>query len=226
MLLALSPLTLALAMASASAATRTDLHQQNVSLLNSQYKLAAGALPAQAKDRHAEMLGLDAESDLRVLTQDRDADGTVHVRYQQTFRGIPVFGEQVIVSTRGNGEIKSLFGQKVDGLGREIPAGLKVMDRGRALGLAKAAALGGRASSLRFEREVAEQMIFIGDDGRARMAYVVNFFADQVGGGAPTRPFVVLDATSGRVIKQWEGLTHSLIGTGPGGNLIQPEHQM
>ena len=144
-LLALSPLALALAMASAHAANRSDLHQQDVSLLNSQYKAAAaGRMPAQAKDRHAEMLGLDSESDLRILTQDRDADGTQHVRYQQTFRGIPVFGEQVIVSSRANGEVKSLFGQKVDGLGREIPAGIKVRDRGRALGLAKAAALGGR----------------------------------------------------------------------------------
>ena len=40
-LLALSPLALALAVASAQAATRSDLHNQNVSLLNSQYKLAA-----------------------------------------------------------------------------------------------------------------------------------------------------------------------------------------
>ena len=217
-LLALSPLTLALAMVSANAATRTDLHQQNVSLLNSQYKLAAGALPAQAKDRHAEMLGLDADSDLAVLTQARDADGTQHVRYQQTFRGIPIFGEQVIVSTRANGDLKSLFGRKVEGLGRELAAGKSVMARSRALGLAKAAALGNRASSLRIEREDARQMIFIGDDDRAHMAYVVSFFADSVQGGTPTRPFVILDASSGRVLKQWDGLTTSLVGTGPGGN--------
>ena len=217
-LLALSPLTLALAMVSANAATRTDLHQQNVSLLNSQYKLAAGAMPANAKDRHAEMLGLDTESDLVVLTQSRDADGTRHVRYQQTFRGVPVWGEQVIVSTRADGDIKSVFGRKVDGLGRELAAGQSVMAKSRALGLAKSAALGNRASSLRVEREDARQMIFIGDDDRARMAYVVNFFADSVRGGSPTRPFVILDASSGRVLKQWDGLAHAEIGTGPGGN--------
>ena len=217
-LLALSPLTLALAMVSANAATRTDLHNQNVSLLNSQYKLAAGALPAQAKDRHAEMLGLDAESDLVVLTQARDADGTQHLRYQQTFRGIPVWGEQVIVSTRANGDLKSLFGRKVDGLGRELAAGQSVMGRDRALGLGKAAGLGKRASSLRVEREEARQVIFMDDNDRAHMAYLVSFFADSVQGGSPTRPFVILDANSGRVLKQWEGLTHAQIGTGPGGN--------
>ena len=80
-LITLSPLTLALAMVSAQAATRVDLHGQNVALLNSQYKLAAAATgaPSKAKDRHAEILGLDAESDLQVLTSAKDKDGTSHV---------------------------------------------------------------------------------------------------------------------------------------------------
>ncbi|MEP6633843.1 MAG: M4 family metallopeptidase, partial [Luteimonas sp.] len=30
--------------------------------------------------------------------------------------------------------------------------------------------------------------------------------------------FVIVDAQTGRVLKQWEGLTHAAIGTGPGGN--------
>jgi vibriolysin len=29
---------------------------------------------------------------------------------------------------------------------------------------------------------------------------------------------VIVDANSGKVLKQWEGLTHALVGTGPGGN--------
>ena len=34
----------------------------------------------------------------------------------------------------------------------------------------------------------------------------------------PTRPIIIVDAASGRVIKQWENLQHALVGTGPGGN--------
>jgi Zn-dependent metalloprotease/PKD repeat protein len=219
-LLALSPLALALAMASASAATRSDLHDQNVSLLNSQYKLAAVAagLPAKASDRHAELLGLDPESALVVLTESKDADGTSHVRYQQTFRGIPIFGEQVIVSSRANGDVKSLFGRKVDGLARELPSGVALVGKAKALSAAKSAALGSREASMKIEREDARQMIFIGDDNRAHMSYVVSFFADTILGGSPTRPFVILDAQNGKVLKQWDGLTTALSGTGPGGN--------
>jgi len=105
-LLTLTPLALAFAM-SASAASRTELHNQNVSLLNSQYKLAAASgMPTRPEDRHAEMLGLDADSRLSVLTHNQDADGTQHYRYQQSFRGTPIWGEQVVVSEDKGGNIK------------------------------------------------------------------------------------------------------------------------
>jgi pseudolysin/vibriolysin len=62
-------------------------------------------------------------------------------------------------------------------------------------------------------------MIYVDDAGHAHKAYVVNFFADsRLAGNKPTRPYVIVDANSGKVLKQWEGLTTALIGTGPGGN--------
>jgi Zn-dependent metalloprotease/PKD repeat protein len=216
-LLTLSPLALALAM-SASAATRTELHNQNVSLLNSQYKLAAASgMPTRPEERHAELLGLDANSRLTVLTHNTDADGTNHYRYQQTFRGIPIWGEQVIVSEDKGGNIKHLFGRSVSGLGAELPLRGTYIGATRATALGKVAGLGNRAATLQVQREKTTQMIYVDDSGLARMAYVVELFADSPSGKA-TRPFVILVATSGKVLKQWVGLTHSLIGTGPGGN--------
>ncbi len=219
-LITLSPLTLALAMASAQAATRTELHNQNVSLLNSQYKSAAlvtgrATLP---QVRHAELLGLDADSRLQVLTSNTDADGTRHYRYQQTFRGVPIWAEQVIVSEDKAGNVKNLFGRSVSNLGAELASGAPVIAKANALSLAKTAALGSRLTAMKTQREDARQMIYIGDDNRARMSYVVSFFADTLHGGSPTRPFVILDASTGKVLKKWEGLTTALVGTGPGGN--------
>ncbi|MBP8080740.1 MAG: M4 family metallopeptidase [Arenimonas sp.] len=218
-LITLSPLTLALAMVSAQAATRVDLHSQNVALLNSQYKLAAATgAPTKASDRHAEMLGLDSDSSLQVLTHNTDPNGTQHYRYQQSFRGFPIWGEQVIVSEDKGGNVRNLFGRMVGNLGSELQAGGAVMAKSRALSIAKSVALGNRATSMKSERESARQMIYIGDDKRAHMSYVVSFFADSLQGGSPTRPFVIMDAVSGKVLKKWDGLTTSLVGTGPGGN--------
>jgi Zn-dependent metalloprotease len=217
-LLTLSPLALALSMA-ASAATRTELHSQNVSLLNSQYKAVAAATgrPALAADRHAELLGLDAESRLTVLDKNTDADGTSHYRYQQTFRGVPVWGEHVVVSEDKAGNVRNLFGRSFGGLGNDL-AGGALIGQARASSIAKGVALGNRAASLLVSREKTTQMIYVGDDGRARMSYVVELLADAAQGGSPTRPFVIVDARTGQVIKKWEGLTHTLVGTGPGGN--------
>jgi Zn-dependent metalloprotease/PKD repeat protein len=224
-LLTLSPLALALAM-SASAATRSELHDQNISLLNSQYKLAAAHLGAAAKpaDRHAEMLGLDSESRLNVLTHNQDADGTNHYRYEQTFRGVPIWGEQVIVSESKDGSIKHLFGRSFGGLGADLPNGQALIGKARATSIGRAAGLGNRAASLQVSRENVRQMIFIDDNGRAHQAYVVELFADSATGTA-TRPFIIVDGTSGKVLKQWEGLTHATIGTGPGGNVKTGQYE-
>jgi Zn-dependent metalloprotease/PKD repeat protein len=217
-LLTLTPIALALAAASAQAATRSDLHDQNVSLLNSQYKLATKAtgMPAQAAARHAELLGLESESALKLLDTNTDKDGSTHYRYQQTFRGVPVWGEHVIVSEDAAGNLKNLFGRKVDGLGAELPANAAAdVSRGRALGLAKGHALGGKLNAAAIRNEKAEQVVYVGDDKHARLAWVVEFVVD---GDAPSRPFAIIDAHNGKVLESWDGLTTSLVGTGPGGN--------
>ena len=219
--IALSPLLLAFAAVSANAATRVDLQKQNVAQLNAQYQVAsakAGGVAKIAKERHAELLNLDVDSKLDILTSKTDSDGTRHYRYQQSFRGVPVWGEQVIVSETKAGAVKNMFGRMVGGLDVDLQSNSPLMAKGRALGLAKAARLGSRAASMVSEREETRQMIYIGDDNKARMAYVVTFFADRPGGGAPTRPTVILDAKTGRILKQFEGLTHAAVGTGPGGN--------
>jgi len=206
-----------LAASASEAAQRTSLHGTDLANLNHQYKLATGGVaPADAAARHAELLGLDGESRLVVLNQRVDGD-THYYRYQQTFRGLPIFGEQVIVS-EGRGQVRNLFGRKISGLASELPRLGADMGASRALLLGKQAGLGAKLPQMLVERESARPMIYIGDDKRAHQVYLVSFFADKAGGGAPTRPFVILDAASGKVLKQWEGLTTDLVATGPGGN--------
>ncbi|UHQ20412.1 M4 family metallopeptidase [Lysobacter sp. KIS68-7] len=212
--------TLALSAGGAFAAERVDLHRLDAGKLNQQYKAASArmGLASSPRDRHAEMLGMDASTGLKELRSSVDKDGTKHYRYQQTFRGIPVWGEHVVVTERKDGSVRDMFGRMVNGLAGELPAIAPKITAGNALALAKSAGLGNRVGFMRTENEKAEQMIFVDDNGRAHLAYVVSFFADTAKGGSPTRPFVIVDANSGRVLKQWEGLTHALIGTGPGGN--------
>ena len=57
------------------------------------------------------------------------------------------------------------------------------------------------------------------------MSYAVSFFADSAEGGYPTRPTFLVDANSGEVLFQYEGLTHATVGTGPGGNTKVGQHE-
>lgn len=211
-------LTSLLAAGSASAASRIDLHQQDLGAIRLRSATLAGAGSVISESaRHVQALGLEAGSGLTLLDSVND-HGVRNHRYQQTFRGLPIFGEHVIINEDDHGALRTLFGRKVTGLERDIPEGAPRLSAAEALELAKAASLGDRVRAMSIENERSELMIYVDDDGRAHKAYVVSYFADLVGGGAPTRPMVIVDAEDGRVLKQWENLQHVLIGTGPGGN--------
>ena len=60
--------------------------------------------------------------------------------------------------------------------------------------------------------EKSELVIYVDDNSHGNLAYYVEFFADSATGGSPTRPSVIIDANSGRVLKQWENLQHALVG--------------
>jgi vibriolysin len=213
--------------ASAQAATRVDLHQQDAGSLAASYATATAGIgaPSASSERHAEMLGMDGESTLRAIATSTDPDGTKHYRYQQYFRGIPVWGEHVVVAEDARGNLRSLFGRTVGGLAAEIPVRAPLIGTGNALAAAKTAALGKLVSAMQVENVSNRQMIYVDDNDVAHMAYVVNFFADYAPSGLmlraasdPRRPFVIVDAQTGLVLKQWDGLTTAAIGTGPGGN--------
>ena len=218
---ALSPLVIAIfAASSAQAASTVDLHGYSVDRLNSSYQAATGAIgaPALSNQRHAEFLGMDSSSTLQTLGTAQDANGTRHYRYQQMHRGVPVWGEHIVVSESKDGSVRNLFGRMVSGLDDDLKSSSVQVQEKAAMEIAKTTVFGRSAALMKIERESIRQMIFVGDDGRARMSQVVSFFADTAMGGAPTRPFVIVDAQTGAVLRHWDGLNTATVGTGPGGN--------
>jgi len=210
--------TLALIASGASAAERADLNRADIAgIARENATMAKAGIADTVHARHARALGLDAESRLQLMSR-KDSLGVRNHRYVQTFRGLPIFGEHVVVNEDASGNVRTLFGQKVAGLASEIPNRAVRLNQTRALRIAKSAGLGTDIGFMRTSKEKADLMVFIGDDGRAHRAYVVSYFADTLAGGAPAMPTVVVDADSGVVLKQWDNLQHALVGTGPGGN--------
>ncbi|WP_184041745.1 M4 family metallopeptidase, partial [Chitinivorax tropicus] len=164
---------------------------------------------------------IELAADLRPVTSLTTMDGAVKVKYQQYYNGIKVWGEHapVGVQQRGLDSVQAdavasyVSGTFVQGIEEDLPQIKPTLSKEDALKVARNIALAG--SPLRQgENEEVELLIQLDSAGRAQLFYMTSLF---VPGIAPKRPFFMIDAMSGRVLKKWDGLAHREA-TGPGGN--------
>ena len=207
----LQPSLLALLIAAtfdATAADRVDLSKVNG---NPTKSLVGGASATH------EVLGL-AVSDLRELRSKEYQGGRVVKRYEQLYQGVPVWGEAIVEHLDTNNSIaagapaRSFHGAMLTNLARDLPSAKPSLSTTQALSAAKVAAKTVGSTS-------NEQVkLFVKQDsaGAARLVYFTSYVTNV--NGAPSRPHFLIDANSGAVLEKWEGITHSLTGTGPGGN--------
>jgi Zn-dependent metalloprotease len=133
-------------------------------------------------------------------------------RYVQTYRDIPVWGKQLVVSRSENGAISRLGGTLVGGIAADIGQTDPGIDRNVMVDSLRAEVAAGYVSGLPvFEREKGELVIYIDEDSNARLAYEVEFLADIDGGGEPSRPTFVVDANTGEVLKSYDALAHQAV---------------
>ncbi len=164
-------------------------------------------------------LGLSGQEDLRILQQ-HSKGKFKHTRYQQTFNGVPVWGESVAITRDGNGTIRSIQGRVITGLARDLGSTVPTVDPSIALASVHAYLQNrrGPVAELEFRNESVDLVILAKDRVEPRLSYAVSLFADTSDGGHPSRPTIFIDAHTGVVLMEYEGLTHVEAGTGPGGN--------
>lgn len=146
-------------------------------------------------------------------------NGKVKVRYQQLYHGVPVFNTAV-VSTESSKGITKVQGMMAQGIEADVATVKPTLDEKQAIAKAADNFSAANASfvgqDLPMENQSAVLMVRLDDQQQAQLVYLVNFF---VASDTPARPFYFIDANSGEVVKQWDGLAHAdATGTGPGGN--------
>lgn len=191
-----------------------------------------------------EALDLGTEHTFHAYQESADSSGVKHTRYRQLYKNIPVFAKELVLHEEQNGKIKNINGNIAKGIEHDLDPNTPLVasySAEEALLLAKSvltdvqlpkqhhprlpgptgiqkSAYAPSTVSYTFQNEQSELTIFINEKGNPHLAYYVNFYAEPMSGGEPTRPFMLIDATTRQIIKQWEGLTHEAVGTGPGGN--------
>ncbi|KFG10641.1 M4 family metallopeptidase [Streptomyces scabiei] len=149
----------------------------------------------------AEEIGLGAKEELVVRDVIKDADGTVHTRYERTFGGLPVLGGDLVVHESKAGAVKSVT--------RATKAAVKVADltadvtkataEKQALKAAKA------EGSAETEADKAPRKVVWAASGKPALAYetVVGGFQHD---GTPQQLHVITDAETGKKLYEWEAV--------------------
>ena len=165
-------------------------------------------------------LGLSMHGELHEVSSRVDRKGQRHIRYQQYFKGMPVFGKQLIEHRKHTGVSKGFTGSLVKQIHADIQNTNIKISSDDALTHAKSLFVSSTASidQLKYENESSKLVIFLDKNSVARQAFHVTFFVDDIGGGNPTKPSYLLDAYTLEVLKYWNDLQTADIGTGPGGN--------
>ncbi|MFE0964872.1 M4 family metallopeptidase [Streptomyces fungicidicus] len=153
-------------------------------------------------------IGLGAKEKLVVKDVVKDADGTVHTRYERTYDELPVLGGDLVVHEPASGGARSVTkavrtAVKLSSVKPGIAAGKAEK---QALAAAKA------AGSEKTEADSAPRTVVWAADGRPVLAYetVVGGLQED---GTPNELHVITDAATGEKLHEWQGV-HT--GTGKG----------
>ncbi|MFI1507164.1 M4 family metallopeptidase [Streptomyces sp. NPDC020597] len=158
---------------------------------------AADASSAQT----AASLGLGSQEKLAVKDVVKDADGTLHTRYERTYAGLPVLGGDLIVDTAASGAAKGVIKAtnatiKVPGLTPSVTAAAAEQQA-----VKRAKALGGTSSTA----DSAPRKVIWAASGKPTLAYetVVGGFQDD---GTPNQLHVITDAATGAKLFEYQGV--------------------
>ncbi|MEU3787121.1 M4 family metallopeptidase [Streptomyces sp900129855] len=154
-----------------------------------------------AKAQTAASIGLGSQEKLVVKDVVKDADGTLHTRYERTYAGLPVLGGDLVVDTAASGAAKGVIKAtnatiKVSALSPSVTAAAAEQQA-----VKRAKALGGTSSAA----DSAPRKVIWAANGKPTLAYetVVGGFQDD---GTPNQLHVITDAATGAKLFEYQGI--------------------
>ncbi|MFF7951393.1 M4 family metallopeptidase [Streptomyces griseorubiginosus] len=196
-----------------SAVAATPAESTGKALAGAPVQLSAAARTSLIKEQQADAtttareIGLGAKEKLVVKDVVRDADGTVHTRYERTYDGLPVLGGDLVVHESKSGA--------TEGVSKATNKTIKVASLTPKLTVAKAEAqaltAAKAAGSDKTAADGARKVIWAGS-GTPVLAYetIVGGFQDD---GTPNQLHVITDAATGKKLYEYQGIENAT-GTG------------
>jgi len=168
--------------------------------------VAPAVAAAKALAQHRPALQATGADGFTVQRASADANGTGHVRYNRTYRGLRVYGGDIVVHTAASG---AFLGASV-GLSKPLTLGVAAK-----VPSAKAAAKARATFKGKITGTGTPELIVDATSGTGKLAYQTEVTGWAKDGQTPSRLQVVTDATSGAVLSSWDEI-ESVTGSGTG----------
>jgi Zn-dependent metalloprotease len=190
-----------------SAAAETTADTGRATLAAAPQYLTAAARTSLIQEQQADApdtaqeIGLGAQEKLVVKDVVKDADGSVHTRYERTYDGLPVLGGDLVVHQSPAGATKSVT--------KAVKSAIKVASVTPKLAAAKAEkqalTAAQAAGSEKTAADQAPRKVIWAGDGTPVLAYetVVGGLQDD---GTPNELHVITDAATGKKLYEYQGI--------------------
>ncbi|MFC3575486.1 M4 family metallopeptidase [Streptomyces yaanensis] len=158
-----------------------------------------------AKADTAKAIGLGTQEKLVVRDVVKDADGTLHTRYERTYAGLPVLGGDLVVDTAKSGQTERVI--------KASSATIKVASLTPRVAASKAekqAVSAARAAgSKQTGADRAPRKVIWAASGKPILAYetVVGGLQDD---GTPNQLHVITDAATGKELFRYQGIKNGI----------------
>jgi vibriolysin len=147
--------------------------------------------------------------ELKLLKEVRLPSGKVKAKFTQVYQGVPLWSS-VVVADKKAGHYSNWLGHALTGLKHDIPSIKPTISKTKALqNLVQS--FNAKAT---YTNQSTKLFVLKGKGRVAKLAYLASMNSY---GQHPTRPMALIDATTGKVLQKWDGLT-TKEAVGPGGN--------
>lgn len=155
------------------------------------------------------LMRLSQGVDLKLVKEQTLKNGLTKAKFVQQVHGYPVW-DNVIVADKTKQGYTHWQGLYLTHVEKDIPNTKGQLSDQQAL-----QRLVNHVSAKQTYNKKTQRYIMAGKHQPARMIYLVSFV---IPGPQPSRPTAIIDAKSGEILKQWDGLTSNKLASGPGGN--------
>ncbi|RLV60469.1 peptidase M4 family protein [Parashewanella curva] len=179
-------------------------------------------LSISASNNLTQDLQLDSNSQYQVANTASLPNNQKKYRLQQYYNQVPIYGYTIAAAKNSVGSYTDLQGLAVVNINQDQKFTKPSFSSDEALNKAIALNASKSLSQHQITNKEAKLWVYLDAKQQPKLVYITSYFVDSQN---PSRPYTIMDAHSGQIIEQWDGLTTAEIATGFGGNEKTGQYQ-